>query len=247
MRGFHQRGGAPVSTDTDPRARLLFAEDDEGFREAMAAMFRKECYECVCVGTLDEAVTAARGSDFDLLLMDIRMPGNQGLHLVREVLKTSSSISVIVITGYPSLNTAVEGIDLSVGAYLSKPVTFEELLEKVEVVLRERKRDVEREERLEQLEEGFQQLALHLERLGKHTGLLGNQGGISDLPELKALSTREWDVVLEVLRGYRVTAIARKLLISPNTVRNHLRAIFHKLGVRSQSELMIKLRPIPST
>ena len=236
-----------MSRETEPRARLLFAEDDEGFREAMAGMFRQEGYDCTCVGTLEDAVAAARESDFQLLLMDIRMPGNEGLHLVREVLRTSSSISVIVITGYPSLKTAVEGIDLSVGAYLSKPVTFEELLEKVELVLRERKRDLQREERLGHLEEGFRELALQLERLGKHTGLLDTDAGISDVPELRTLSPREWDVLLEVLRGYRVTAIGRKLAISSNTVRNHLRAIFRKLGVRSQSELLLKLRPIPST
>ncbi len=234
-----------MSRDTESRAQLLFAEDDEGFREAMAGMFRQEGYDCTCVGTLEDAVAAAKESDFHLLLMDIRMPGNEGLHLVREVLRTSSSISVIVITGYPSLKTAVEGIDLSVGAYLSKPVTFEELLEKVELVLRERKRELEREERLGHLEEGFRQLALRLERLGKHTGVLGTDGGISEVPELETLSPREWDVLREVLRGYRVTAIGRKLAISSHTVRSHLRAIFDKIGVHSQDELLVKLRPIP--
>ncbi len=216
-----------VSRDPEPRARLLFAEDDEGFREAMAGMFRQEGYDCVCVETLEDAVTAARESDFDLLLM------------------ASSSISVIVITGYPSLKPAVEGIDLSVGAYLSKPVTFEELLEKVELVLRERKRELEREERLGHLEEGFRQLALRLERLGKHTGVLDTDGGISEVPELRTLSPREWDVLREVLRGYRVTAIGSKLAISSHTVRSHLRAIFDKIGVHSQYELLMKLRPIP--
>ncbi len=236
-----------MKKDTEPRARLLFAEDDEGFREAMAGMLRRVGYDCACVGTLEDAVTAARESDFDLLLMDIRMPGNEGLHLSREVLRISSSISVVVITGYPSLKTAVEGIDLSVGAYLSKPVTFEELLEKVELVLLERKRNLERDERLGHLEDGFRQLALQLERLGKHTGLVDTEGGLPDVPELRTLSSREWDVLLEVLRGYRVAAIGTKLAISPNTVRNHLRAIFNKLGVRSQPELLMKLRPIPST
>ena len=160
--------------------------------------------------------------------MDIRMPGSEGLDLVREVFRTSPEISVIVITAYPSLKTAVEGIDLSVGAYLSKPVTFEELLEKVELVLRERNRELEGDERLEQLEKGFRELALQLERLGKHTGLLGTEGSISNVPELRSLSSREWDVLLELLRGYRVTAIGRKLAISSNTIRNHLRAIFNR-------------------
>ena len=172
------------------------------------------------------------------------MPGNEGLHLVRELLKTSTSISIIVVTGYPSLKTAVEGIDLSVDAYLSKPVTFEEILEKVEQALRERNRALERDERLGQLDAGFRELALSLEQLGQRTGLLGSGVQNPDLPELRALSPREWDVVSGLLQGYRIPAIARMLEISPNTVRNHLRAIFSKLGVRSQSELMVKLRPI---
>ena len=233
-----------MSNPAVPRARLLFAEDDEGFREAMAGMLRREGYECVCVGTLEDAVRVARESDFELLLMDIRMPGNEGLHLVREVFRTSPSISVIVITAYPSLESAVEGIDLSVGAYLSKPVTFEELLEKVEVVLRERNRELDRDQRLEQLEEGFREHALRLAQLGHSAGLLGFEIGIPDLPELKDLSRREWDVVLGLLQGYRIPAVARKLGIRPNTVRHHLSAIFQKLGVRSQSELLVKLRPI---
>ena len=107
-----------------------------------------------------------------------------------------------------------------------------------------RKRELERDARLKELEQGFRKIALVLEGLGKRTGLLGGDGGIAHVPELSQLTKREWDVVSGVLEGYRVSGIAQKLAISPYTVRNHLRGIFRKVGVRSQSELMGKLRRI---
>ena len=117
-------------------------------------------------------------------------------------------------------------------------------MEKVEIVLQERNRELDSDERVEQLGEGFREHGLRLPQLGHSAGVLGSEIGIPDLPELKDLSTREWDVVLGLLQGYRISAVARKLGIRPNTVRNHLKAIFQKLGVRSQSELLVKLRPI---
>lgn len=56
-------------------------------------------------------------------------------------------------------------------------------------------------------------------------------------PEVAALSEREWTILRELARGHRVSTIARELDLSPHTVRNHLKAIFRKIGVQSQAEL----------
>jgi DNA-binding CsgD family transcriptional regulator len=60
----------------------------------------------------------------------------------------------------------------------------------------------------------------------------------SSVPGLSDISTRQWEVVTRLLRGERVSTIARELYLSPSTVRNHLAAIYRKVGVRSQAELL---------
>jgi DNA-binding NarL/FixJ family response regulator len=64
----------------------------------------------------------------------------------------------------------------------------------------------------------------------------------SDLPGVEKLSPREWEILSHVRSGRRATAIAKALVLSPSTVRNHLTSIYRKLGVRSQSELVELLR-----
>lgn len=63
-----------------------------------------------------------------------------------------------------------------------------------------------------------------------------------DHPELRALSDREREILAEFAAGARVPSIAKKLFISPHTVRNHLKAIYRKLGVASQAELVERIR-----
>ena len=222
-------------------ARVLFAEDEVPFREATADLLRARGFECTCVGTLAAAVYEAEQREYDVLLMDIRLPGNRGLDLARQVLATGSTASVIVITAYPSTDTAVEGIDLAVHAYLSKPVRFEELLATVQAALAKRTRQQEREDRVRRLEQGFRRMAVELESLGMGTGLM--HGDFAEHANLDQLTGREREVLLAMLQGYRVPSVAQHLGISPNTVRNHLRSIFHKLGVNSQTQLIAKVRP----
>jgi PAS domain S-box-containing protein len=64
----------------------------------------------------------------------------------------------------------------------------------------------------------------------------------SDLPGIEKLSPREWEILNHVRSGRRATAIAKALVLSPSTVRNHLTSIYHKLGVRSHGELVELLR-----
>ena len=69
----------------------------------------------------------------------------------------------------------------------------------------------------------------------------GRKAPARSMPRLRELSTREWEVLRELLDHQRVPAIARRLHISPATVRNHLKAIYAKLGVHSQQELLHKV------
>ena len=69
---------------------------------------------------------------YDLLITDLEMPGNADLQLVRDVGERSGGLPVIILTGYPSVRSAVASIELPVAAYLTKPVSFPLLLEKVQ-------------------------------------------------------------------------------------------------------------------
>ena len=225
------------------RGRLLIAEDEVDFRDSMAELLRREGYECICAGSLDEAVHAAQEHPIDLLLMDIRMPGNRGLDVARRVLKSHPTAYVIVLTGYPSIETAVEGVDLSVFAYLSKPVKFEDLRERVECALRVRAQHLSSSDRLKGLESAFFDLAQRVSIVGQRMGLHSTEPSAAQFSKLQSLSARESEVLMAVLRGYRVNGIAKQLKLSPYTVRNHLRSIFGKTGVHSQSELIEIFRP----
>jgi PAS domain S-box-containing protein len=98
--------------------------------------------------------------------------------------------------------------------------------------------------RAEELEECLRRIAIEFERLGISTGIFPAHLRSEVWPELRALSPREWEVLWPFLDGQRVPNIAGMLHISPHTVRNHLQSVYAKVGVRSQAELIERLRPV---
>jgi DNA-binding response OmpR family regulator len=111
--------------------RILLADDEATFLNATADLLRQEGYECVTVADGDSALKAVSHETFDLLITDLEMPGNADLRLVREISEKSGGLPVIILTGFPSVRSAVACIELPVAAYLTKPVAFPELLERV--------------------------------------------------------------------------------------------------------------------
>jgi len=107
---------------------ILVADDEETFRESISRLLRREGFDCRCAKDAEEAVESLRRGQFDLLLADIRMPRNPDLRLVREALELDSQMPVILVTGYPSMETAIRCVEMSVVAYLTKPLDFDELL-----------------------------------------------------------------------------------------------------------------------
>jgi DNA-binding CsgD family transcriptional regulator len=99
---------------------------------------------------------------------------------------------------------------------------------------------------LRALEDVIRSIAVELSRVG--VSPVSNQqipdNRAATASELSTLSTREWKVLQEILAGHRVPMIASRLSLSPHTVRNHLKAVFRKLDVHSQSELIERYRAI---
>jgi DNA-binding NarL/FixJ family response regulator len=99
---------------------------------------------------------------------------------------------------------------------------------------------------MDELAVNLRRIALELDQLGMSAGLLSLPLSPDMQPQLRALSSREWEVLRPLMKGRRVQRIAKSLCISPHTVRSHLRSIFEKLGVHSQAELIEKLWCSPS-
>ncbi len=111
--------------------RILLADDEPTFLEATADLLRAEGFRCDTVSDGDSALAAVAAQPFDLLITDLEMPGNANLELVRRIADHSGGLPVIILTGYPSVRSAVACIELPVAAYLTKPVPFPDLLDRV--------------------------------------------------------------------------------------------------------------------
>ena len=106
--------------------RVLLADDEETFRRSTARLLEQAGYQCDCVQDSQEARRFLT-KDHDVLISDIRMPGNMQLEFLREVRSRFPLLPIVLVTGYPSVQTAVESLRLSFTDYLLKPVDWSDL------------------------------------------------------------------------------------------------------------------------
>ncbi len=111
--------------------RVLIADDEETFLLSTADLLRERGYECECARDADTGARLIGAHGYDVLVADVKMPGNSELQFVRELPKLADGIPTILVTGYPELNSAIHAIELRVMAYMVKPLDFEELLARI--------------------------------------------------------------------------------------------------------------------
>lgn len=112
--------------------RILIADDEETFLLSTADLLRREGYHCACAGDAIMAAEMLKNDEYDLLIADIKMEGNLELELIRNLRQIVGYMPVILVTGYPSVRSAIQSIQLPVVAYLVKPIEFNELLAQVQ-------------------------------------------------------------------------------------------------------------------
>ena len=129
--------------------RILVVEDDPGLRFTMTDNLEEAGFSVTAADDGAEAIRILESEMFDVVVTDIRLPGKDGLEVLREAKKKSPSPSVIIVTSYGSIESAVAAMKLGAEDYLTKPFSMEEFLLLLKKVLRirfleEENRDLKR-------------------------------------------------------------------------------------------------------
>ena len=111
------------------RGVVLLADDDAGFREMTRLLLTRNGFECDAVASGQDVEAALRAREYELLVSDIDMPGNRDLRVVASLPQLQAGLPVILVTGAPTVESAVRSVGLSVAAYLVKPLVAEVFLE----------------------------------------------------------------------------------------------------------------------
>lgn len=116
--------------------RVLLAEDDDGIAEPLARALRKAGLEVDVLGDGHDALEAALRPDTDLIVLDLGLPGLDGLEVCRRARAAGVTTPVLMLTGRADEYDTVEGLDAGADDYLTKPFRLEELLARVRALLR---------------------------------------------------------------------------------------------------------------
>jgi len=117
-------------------ARLLIVEDDEGIRVPLARALEREGYEVDGVGDGEEALRLAAGTDHDLVLVDVGLPGLDGLEVCRRLRAQAPTLPILFLTAQDGELDIVDGLDAGADDYITKPFRVSELLARVRAHLR---------------------------------------------------------------------------------------------------------------
>lgn len=114
------------------KPKILIVDDEERFRNTMSKLLQIEGFETKTAGSGSDALQELQTSQYDIVILDVRMPEMTGPQVLARIKKINSEIEVIIMTGYASVDTAKEIMSLGAYDYLLKPYDTNELLEKIE-------------------------------------------------------------------------------------------------------------------
>lgn len=129
--GQRTAGAAPVPAAAPARQRrprILVVDDEASIRDLLAKTLALAEYEVDTAADAAAALTRVRAAQYDLLIADLRMPGMDGLTLIRQAKRIRAELPVIIITGYSTEASAIEAVNLGVAGYLRKPFRVPEVL-----------------------------------------------------------------------------------------------------------------------
>lgn len=184
------------------KVHVLVADDDDGLRSTISAWLGDEGFDVQVAQDGREAINKVQGNDYDIALLDVKMPGANGLEVLRYIKKNSANTEVVMMTAMSDVSMAVEAMKLGAREYLNKPIDMDQLVPQLRNLLKTR----DAEDRIRRLQ------AEHTARLlyDLHNPIAGLQQSIGYL--LKGMAGPLGDHQKELL-GYMTTSIDRVILL----------------------------------
>jgi DNA-binding NtrC family response regulator len=209
-----------MPTEPPVPPHILVMEDEFSVAKGLEIVLTEEGYVVDLAMTGQSALDKSNAKLFDLLVADLRLPDIDGMEVVRQVKKKRPQTEAIVITGYPSVSSAVESVKIGVYDYLRKPFTDDQFMEAVQGALK-RKEEASIEEVIAETEKGR---------------LIQKQEVIRVL-DRTAQDVNFWRALMETgskaLAGYQLSAEAKAAI-----VRGDLMWIKEHVGELTQEQLM---------
>jgi two-component system, NarL family, invasion response regulator UvrY len=198
--------------------RILIADDHPIYRKGLLQILMEVpgMFAVDEAGSGEEALSKIWDNDYDLVLMDISMPGRGGMDALKTLKSHCPKLPVLVLSMHPEEQYAIRALRAGASGYLNKECAWNELINAVRKVL-----------------EGGKYVSATLAE-----NLAANLGNNADKPLQEILSDREYQVFRMIASGKTVGAIAEELSLSIKTVSTHRVRILGKMQLRNNTELI---------
>jgi DNA-binding NtrC family response regulator len=113
-------------------SKILLVDDEVVFTTNMGKLLANRGYKVMAANSGDVAIQALEKENFDVVVLDLKMPGMDGLAVLKEIKKLGLFTETLILTGHGSIDTALEAIKLGTYDYLTKPCEIEDLVGKIE-------------------------------------------------------------------------------------------------------------------
>ena len=127
-RGDRPAAAAPAAPVRSTRQRVLVVDDEASIRDLLSKTLALAEYDVDTAPDGTSALDRMRQFNYDLLIADLKMPGMDGLTLIRQAKRIKGDLPVIIITGFSTESSAIEAVNLGVAGYLTKPFRVPQVL-----------------------------------------------------------------------------------------------------------------------
>src|SRR5262249_55790366 len=216
--------------------RVLIADDHAPFREGLRALLHSEA-DLDLVGEAadgDEIIARAHDLQPDVILMDLQMPGVNGITATQRILATSPHISILVLTMFEDDDSVFTALQAGARGYLLKGAPKVEILRAL--------RGVSQGEAIFGATIATRLMHYFAQLQRPPAILTPASSAVRPAAAFPELTEREQEVLMLVARHFTNPEIAERLVLSPKTVRNHVSNIFSKLQVATRAQAIIRAR-----
>ena len=113
------------------KIRVLLVDDEKELTDVLAKRLELRDFDVAVANSGEKALDLLHDQNFDIVLLDVLMPGKGGIETLKEIKSTNPLLHIIMLTGHARVDTAVEGMELGAYDYLIKPTETDELVEKI--------------------------------------------------------------------------------------------------------------------